>query len=247
MKKPSPRVIYIGCAALATCALITIPVIISAIPSASTDPPAVTTDTPAVTTEADTEAESMRAHYDGLVAELQDTILNLKEEDYATRLEYETKIAQLEAELELLKEATEVTTPPAETEESTSDTVTEPAPAATFYYRIEHGQATIYDYEGSERRIAVPATVDGYPVTRIDDNTFRDSNMVSVVIPESVTDIGWFAFSGCTSLVSVTLPSTLSFIGYGAFEGCPDLIIFCPEDSYAADYALSFGIQNRYT
>jgi len=38
-----------------------------------------------------------------------------------------------------------------------------------------------------------------------------------------VTDIGYGAFSDCTSLESITLPSTVTSIGFGAFRNCDSL------------------------
>ncbi len=47
-------------------------------------------------------------------------------------------------------------------------------------------------------------------------------------IPNSVTSISDYAFSGCSNLTSVTLPNSVSHIGQSAFEGCnqiPSVII----------------------
>jgi hypothetical protein len=44
-----------------------------------------------------------------------------------------------------------------------------------------------------------------------------------VTIPNSVTSIGTYVFSGCTGLTSVTLPTNLTSIGNYAFQGCAGL------------------------
>jgi hypothetical protein len=45
----------------------------------------------------------------------------------------------------------------------------------------------------------------------------------SFIIPNSVTSIWQWAFSGCTSLTSVTIPNSVTSIGEGAFSGCTSL------------------------
>jgi len=44
-----------------------------------------------------------------------------------------------------------------------------------------------------------------------------------MTIPDSVTSIGDYAFSGCTGLTSVTIGNSVSFIGAYAFSGCTGL------------------------
>ncbi|MBE7004584.1 MAG: leucine-rich repeat domain-containing protein, partial [Ruminococcaceae bacterium] len=45
----------------------------------------------------------------------------------------------------------------------------------------------------------------------------------SYTIPDSVTGVGKFAFSGCTSLESVTIPSSVTGVGDAAFDRCTSL------------------------
>ena len=42
-------------------------------------------------------------------------------------------------------------------------------------------------------------------------------------IPESVTEIGWRAFEGCSGLKEITIPESVTQIGGRAFEGCSGL------------------------
>jgi hypothetical protein len=44
-----------------------------------------------------------------------------------------------------------------------------------------------------------------------------------MTIPNSVTKIGSYAFSGCTGLTEVTIPNSVTSIGYSAFKGCTGL------------------------
>ena len=60
-------------------------------------------------------------------------------------------------------------------------------------------------------------------VTDIGDYAFSSSSLSSIVIPDTVTDIGNYAFSDCTELKDVTLPNIRKNIVAGMFEGCTSL------------------------
>ena len=49
------------------------------------------------------------------------------------------------------------------------------------------------------------------------------SSLTSITIPSSVTSIGEKAFRGCSSLTSITIPSSVTSIGIWAFSGCSRL------------------------
>ena len=72
--------------------------------------------------------------------------------------------------------------------------------------------------------VVIPDKIDGVPVTSIGENAFyENTDMTSVIIPNSVTSIGDYAFSGCASLSSVTIPSGVTSIGEGAFMNCTSI------------------------
>ena len=53
--------------------------------------------------------------------------------------------------------------------------------------------------------------------------SFRNQNIESYIIPNSVTSIGDAAFSGCRSLSDIVIPNSVSSIGDAAFSGCRSL------------------------
>lgn len=55
----------------------------------------------------------------------------------------------------------------------------------------------------------------------IADNMFANLPITSMYLPESVTEIGAGAFSGCTELRTINIPEGLEFIGANAFKDCP--------------------------
>ena len=57
------------------------------------------------------------------------------------------------------------------------------------------------------------------------------SSLTSVTIPDSVTSIKNWSFSDCSSLTSVTIPDSVTSIGSGAFDGCSSLTSVTIPDS----------------
>jgi hypothetical protein len=58
----------------------------------------------------------------------------------------------------------------------------------------------------------------------ISNNAFKDcTNLTSITIPNSVTDIGSYTFENCTGLTSVTIPSSVESIPQDAFRKCTSL------------------------
>ena len=53
--------------------------------------------------------------------------------------------------------------------------------------------------------------------------SFHNSGLTSIKIPEGVTSINPYTFSGCKNLVEIQLPETLTYIWTGAFWGCVSL------------------------
>lgn len=86
-------------------------------------------------------------------------------------------------------------------------------------------------------------------ITYIGHSAFcRCSNLVSVSIPSTVTGIGDYAFNRCTNLVSISIPNKVTGIGSCAFEECTSLqnIILPDELIYIGDFAFvyCYGLQS---
>ena len=106
----------------------------------------------------------------------------------------------------------------------------------------EDGQTvTLTDYNSSlsdSTDIVIPATVDlvdgvwqdgfTYTVTAIANGTsstgvFYNSGITSITFPETLENIGNYAFYRCSGLTSISLPSSLKAIGSYAFQNCNGL------------------------
>lgn len=76
-------------------------------------------------------------------------------------------------------------------------------------------------------KLEIPAFHDGVPVTGIDEYAFEYcSNLVSIVLPESITTIGAKAFYYCSKLETIEMLGDVTNIGDYAFEKCKNLKVF---------------------
>ena len=82
----------------------------------------------------------------------------------------------------------------------------------------------ITKYVGSETNIVVPASIDGAPVLAVGEYAFSGATMTHVRFPDSVSEIGPYAFKDCKNLMVATLPKTLTVVEEGLFEGCTSLL-----------------------
>ena len=93
------------------------------------------------------------------------------------------------------------------------------------YYKISGTEAYVTSGNGYSGEIVIPESVNyngtSYSVTRIDNRAFHGCNGVtSVVLPNTITDIGDYAFTRA-SLSSLTIPNSVTRIGSFAFLGNP--------------------------
>lgn len=80
--------------------------------------------------------------------------------------------------------------------------------ASPLYY------AKIVDIVGAEGNVSIPEGTKSLPA-----GLFRNSQITEITLPESVTEIGANAFSGCTMLATVTVKGKLTKVGADAFTG----------------------------
>ncbi len=80
-----------------------------------------------------------------------------------------------------------------------------------FTYKLfDDGTYIAASYEGDEENVEIPAYYLEKPVTILYDGLFKGhSEIRSVKIPETVTDIGGFVFDGCDQLKELELPDSV--------------------------------------
>lgn len=92
-----------------------------------------------------------------------------------------------------------------------------------FAYQLNYDERsyTVSGYKGNTKRVVIPDSYSGKPVTILFDKLFSGhSEIESVVIPDSVTDLGEFLFDGCMNLHHITLPPNLMFLWGYTFARC---------------------------
>jgi len=116
-----------------------------------------------------------------------------------------------------------------------------------FSYNEADGTITISGYDGAGGSVTIPAQINGKPVIGIEDYAFQNTSLTSISIPDSVTSIGAWAFSGCNSLTSVTIGNGVTSIGDGAFTGCSSLTSVTIPGSVTSIGAWAFQICSNLT
>jgi hypothetical protein len=95
---------------------------------------------------------------------------------------------------------------------------------AQFRYTTNSGTITITKYTGSGGDVTIPNTINGLSVTSIGAFAFaRHPTITGITIPNSVTNIGDYAFTAVDSysgLTNVTIGNGVTSIGKGAFGFC---------------------------
>ena len=115
--------------------------------------------------------------------------------------------------------------------------------AGDFLYEIRGSGLCITGYTGPGGPVAIPNTLDGYPVVAIGAFAFNGcSSLTSVSIPDSVVTIEYAAFQGCSSLASVTIPDSVVTIEFEAFAYCSSLTsVTLPDSAVTIGYAVFSG------
>ena len=129
-------------------------------------------------------------------------------------------------------------------------------PVVIYTYTLdEKNNATITSYKGNATSLTIPLMLDGYNVTAIGANAFKNktclrtvimqdniqmvgesafygcSNLRNLTLSDSLTSIGSSVFRNCTSLTTVDIPGTITSIGIYAFSGCTNLMTVSMPDS----------------
>ena len=120
------------------------------------------------------------------------------------------------------------------------------------YTATEEG-ITITEYTGDNAIIKLPSEMFGLPVTGIADRVFyNNTDLTSITIPDSITSIGSYVFSGC-SILTIYCEAASKPSGWGSnwYGDCP-VVWNCNDNEednegniyYTADNGIRYALNN---
>jgi hypothetical protein len=112
-------------------------------------------------------------------------------------------------------------------------------PPNEFSYITNNNSITITGYTGPSGFVVIPETINGYSVTSVGQGAFvDDTNLISVTIPDSVTNIEIEAFAGCTSLTTAYFQGNAPPDNGTVFSGDPVTVYYL---FGTTDWGVTFG------
>ena len=87
----------------------------------------------------------------------------------------------------------------------------------TWSYTVENNEIVEISYKEGEipETLYIPEYLNGYPLTKIQDSAFsKNKNLINIVIPDTVTSIGDYAFWECTNLVDIKISKSIREFGW---------------------------------
>lgn len=114
----------------------------------------------------------------------------------------------------------------------------EPMNAGFVFEENGDGESYSFSYKGEGTTVTVPSAFNDMPVTRI--KSVKD-HVKRVILPDSIIEIGPYAFFLCDEMTYINFPKKLSIIGTYAFDGCsalssvtlPSSVTFVGERAFA--------------
>ncbi len=108
-----------------------------------------------------------------------------------------------------------------------------------FTFRLRQDDIVEFDhYVGTAAKLQIPELYNNLPILRIYSRAFsRNEFLKSVVLPDSVENIGQEAFYCCTNLSEVQMPRDLKYICRSAFNSCKKLTkVVLPQGTSHIEY-----------
>ncbi|MCC2252152.1 leucine-rich repeat domain-containing protein [Virgibacillus sp. AGTR] len=84
------------------------------------------------------------------------------------------------------------------------------------HFSFDEFRREIVDYDGAEKNVVIPTHIDGMEVISIGPDAFWNKGLRSIVLPPTLSVIGFYAFA-FNELTDVRIPPSVSLIEDGAF------------------------------
>ena len=100
-----------------------------------------------------------------------------------------------------------------------------------YLFYTYNGVNYLLGYTGNDTELVLPGNYNGESYKIYQYAFYYRDDIISITIPDSVTSIGGWAFSGCSSLTNVTIGNSVTSIGEYAFYYCSKLTSIIIPDS----------------
>lgn len=103
-------------------------------------------------------------------------------------------------------------------------------------YAVNEARVEITGSRGRDTVFTIPAQIEGYPVAGIGKKAFLGNKSVKeIVLPDTIRQIGDWAFACCAKLTKLTLPYRKLELGQGIFRDCFSLVQMMDGDAAGQD------------
>ena len=92
-----------------------------------------------------------------------------------------------------------------------------------YVYEVKGRGIIIKDYIGKEKQITIPDTIDDKPVTKIASEAFEGKNLLEVNMPDTIKEVGKYAFASNMYMTNIKLSASLKSIPEGMLAFCGKL------------------------
>ena len=97
-------------------------------------------------------------------------------------------------------------------------------PDGSLYYTVSESGVLVTRFQGTAARVTVPAAIEGRPVRGLFKKAFLSrKDLRRVTLPDTLEEVGDWAFGYCSGLVQVTLPQKQIRFGKSVFLECGSL------------------------
>lgn len=97
-------------------------------------------------------------------------------------------------------------------------------PDGSLYYTVSENGVLVTRFQGTAARVTVPAAIEGRPVRGLFKKAFLSrKDLRRVTLPDTLEEVGDWAFAYCSGLVQVTLPKKQIRFGKSVFLECGSL------------------------